>query len=92
VKALKIAVVVFQVFHGLSSLPGLKTALLVDTAGNCAAKKMPSNVKLVDVAAITDGTYSLIQLSQEAVDAPSVNSFNNQLAKRRLRQMDFFMD
>jgi len=31
-------------------------------------------------------------LTQDAVDAPSVNSFKNQLAKIRLRQMDFFMD
>ena len=31
-------------------------------------------------------------LSQEAVDAPSINSFKNHLEKLRKRQTDFFMD
>jgi len=31
-------------------------------------------------------------LTQEEVDAPSINSFKNHLAKKRLRKMDFFMD
>ena len=31
-------------------------------------------------------------LSQEAVEAPSINSFKNHLEKIRRRQMDFFMD
>jgi len=32
------------------------------------------------------------RLTQDEVDAPSINSFKNHLAKKRLRKMDFFMD
>jgi len=31
-------------------------------------------------------------LSQEAVDAPSINSFKNHLEKLRHREMDFFVE
>ena len=62
----------------------LKTALLVGTVRNCVKITSLTFEGIFPSAVLVDGTFT-----QDAVDAPSVNSFKNQLAKRRLRQMDF---
>ena len=68
-------------FPDLSSLSGLKTALLVDTVGNCA-KDITSFTfgGIFPSAVLTDGT--------RLTDAPTVNS-QESTYNRRLRQMDF---
>jgi len=69
---------------GLLSVDEIKCCLCVYTLQSCAVGYNQSY------------RYHFINrwnsLTQEKVDAPSVNSFKHHLAKKRLWKMDFFMD
>ena len=88
---------VYKILTGLSSSPSLRSMFVVQadskTRGHskklykqhssCVARKHFFSERVIN---------RWNSLSSEAVDAPSLNSFKNHLAKLRTTQMSFFMD